>query len=83
MICSWWRSEDKNFLTKLCNRVDYFKHEKAEVKIMATLFEKYVAEERDESLKRDIKGIVKTCRKFGQSDEMAKESVLEEYPDIN
>ena len=29
---------------------------------MATLFEKYVAEERDESLKRDIKGIVKTCR---------------------
>lgn len=50
---------------------------------MATLFEKYVAEERAESLKRGIKGIVKTCRKFGQSDEMAKKSVLEEYPDIN
>lgn len=72
---------------KLCNRVEYFKHEREGVKVMATLFEQYVAEERAEerekSLKRGIKGIVKTCRKFGQSYEMAKDSVLEEYPDIS
>lgn len=49
---------------------------------MATLFEQYVAEEKAESLKRGIKGIVKTCHKFGQSYEMAKDSVQEEYPDI-
>lgn len=68
---------------KLCNRVEYFKHEREGVKVMATLFEQYVAEEKAESLKRGIKGIVKTCRKFGQSYEIAKDSVLEEYPDIS
>lgn len=67
---------------KLCNRVEYFKHEREGVKVMATLFEQYVAEEKAESLKRGIKGIVKTCRKFGQSYEIAKASALEEYPDI-
>ena len=35
---------------------------------MATLFEKYVAEERDESLKRGIKGIVKTCSTIWKED---------------
>lgn len=67
---------------KLCDRVDYFKQEKEGVKIMATLFEQYVAEERAEEQKRGIRSTVKMCRKFGQSYEMAKASVLEEYPDI-
>lgn len=71
---------------KLCDRVDYFKQEKEGVKIMATLFEQYVAEERAEERaeeqKRGIRSTVKMCRKFGQSYEMAKASVLEEYPDI-
>ena len=47
--------------------------------IMATLFEQYVAEEKTIE---GMKGIVKMCRKFGQSYEIAKASVLEEYPDI-
>lgn len=71
---------------KLCDRVDYFKQEKEGVKIMATLFEQYVAEERAEERaeeqKRGIRSTVKMCRKFGQSYEVAKASVLEEYPDI-
>ena len=33
---------------KLCSRVDYFKHEREGVKVMATLFEQYVAKERAE-----------------------------------
>lgn len=68
--------------SKLSDRVNYFKHEKEGVKIMATLFEEYVAEEKAESLKRGIQGIAKTCRKFGQSYEVAKDSALEEYPDV-
>lgn len=72
---------------KLCNRVEYFKHEREGVKVMATLFEQYVAEERAEeraeSLKRGIRSTVKMCYKFGQSYEMAKASVLEEYADVS
>lgn len=47
---------------------------------MATLFDEYVAEEK---AVEGIKGIVKMCHKFGQSYEIAKDSVLEEYPDIS
>lgn len=54
---------------------------------MATLFEQYVAEERAEeraeSLKRGIRSTVKMCYKSGQSYEMAKASVLEEYADVS
>lgn len=64
---------------KLCNRVEYFKHEREGVKVMATLFDEYVAEEK---AVEGIKGIVKMCRKFGQSYDVAKASALEEYPDI-
>lgn len=72
---------------KLCSRVDYFKHEREGVKVMATLFEQYVAkeraEERAEEQKKGIRSTVKMCHKFGQSYEIAKDSVLEEYPDIS
>lgn len=64
---------------RLCNRVDYFKHEREGVKVMATLFDEYVAEEKTVE---GIKAIVKMCHKFGQSYEIAKASALEEYPDI-
>lgn len=67
---------------KLCSRVEYFKQEREGVKVMATLFEQYVAEEKAEEQKKGIKSTVKTYRKFGQSYETAKAAVLEEYPDI-
>lgn len=67
----------------LCGRVDYFKQEKEGVKIMATLFEQYVAEERAESLKRGIKSTVKAYFKCKYSPEAAKEAVLEEYSDVS
>lgn len=67
---------------KLCSRVEYFKQEREGVKVMATLFEQYVAEERAEEQKKGIKSTVKTYRKFDQSYETAKAAVLEEYPDI-
>ncbi|MCM1219617.1 MAG: Rpn family recombination-promoting nuclease/putative transposase [Lachnospiraceae bacterium] len=72
---------------KLCGRVDYFKHEKEGVRIMATLFEKYVTEEVAEATaeeqKKGIRNIAKTYHKFNQSYEAARESALEEYPNVD
>jgi len=72
---------------KMSNRVNYFKHEKEGVKIMASLFEKYVTEERAEATveaqKKGIKSLAKLCRKFNQSHETARDSALEEYPDVD
>ena len=64
---------------KLCNRVEYFKHERKGVKIMATLFEQYVTE----SLKRGIKSTIRAYFKCKYSPEAAKEAVLEEYADVS
>ena len=72
---------------KLCNRVDYFKYEKEGVKVMTTLFEKYVneevAEERSKSLRRGIQGIIETYHKFGQDSNLAREAAIEKYPDVS
>lgn len=68
---------------KLCNRVEYFKHERKGVKIMATLFEQYVAEEKAESLKRGIKSTIRAYFKCKYSPEAAKEAILEEYADVS
>lgn len=68
---------------KLCNRVEYFKHERKGVKIMATLFEQYVAKEKAESLKRGIKSTIRAYFKCKYSPEAAKEAVLEEYADVS
>ena len=72
---------------KLCNRVDYFKYEKEGVKVMTTLFEKYVneevAEERSKSLRRGIQGIIETYHKFGQDFNLAREAAIEKYPDVS
>lgn len=68
---------------KLCNRVEYFKYERKGVKIMATLFEQYVAEEKAESLKRGIKSTIRAYFKCKYSPEAAKEAVLEEYADVS
>lgn len=68
---------------KLCNRVEYFKHERKGVKIMETLFEQYVAKEKAESLKRGIKSTIRAYFKCKYSPEAAKEAVLEEYADVS
>ena len=68
---------------KLCERVNYFKHEKEGVKIMATLFDEYVAEERAEERKKGIKNMVETYYKFSQDCFAAKEAVMEKYPDVD
>ena len=44
-------------LKKRCDNVDYYKYEKKGAKIMATLFEQYVAETRIEEEKKGIKNI--------------------------
>ncbi len=68
---------------KLCSRVDYFKHKKEGVKIMATLFEKYVAEERAEEQKKGIRNMAETYHKFKQDPALAKEAVIEKYADVD
>lgn len=49
---------------------------------MATLFDEYVAEEKAESLKRGIKNMVETYHKFSQDYSVAKEAVMDKYPDV-
>lgn len=75
---------------KLCDRVDYYKYEGKGVKIMATLFEQYVAEERMEARKetrieeekKGIKNIAEICNKFNQDISIAKEAIKEKYPNV-
>ncbi len=71
---------------KLCKRVDYFKHEKEGARIMATLFDEYVAEElaeeRAKNLTRGIKNMVETYYKFNQNYSVTREAVIEKYPDV-
>ena len=71
-----------NKFAKLCGRVNYFKHEKEGVKVMATLFDNYVAEEKAESLNRGIKNMAETYHKFGKDSMLAREAVIEKYPDV-
>ncbi|MDE7476548.1 MAG: Rpn family recombination-promoting nuclease/putative transposase [Lachnospiraceae bacterium] len=67
---------------KLCNRVDYFKYEKEGVKVMTTLFDKYVAEERAEEQKKGIRSTARAYFKCKYSSEDTREAVMEEYPDV-
>lgn len=54
---------------------------------VCTLFEEIAkdsrTEGRTEEQKRGIRSLVKMCHKFGQSCEIAKNSVIEEYPDVD
>lgn len=68
---------------KLCGRVNYFKQEKAGVKSMKTWFDNYLAEEKAEERRKGIRGIAKSCLRFRQSPETAKEAILEEYSDVD
>ncbi|MDE7201071.1 MAG: Rpn family recombination-promoting nuclease/putative transposase [Lachnospiraceae bacterium] len=80
------RGTNKKF-AKLCSRVDYFKHKKEGVKIMATLFEQYVAderaEERIEEQKKGIRNMAETYYKFKQDSALAREAVIEKYMDVD
>lgn len=80
------RGTNKKFV-KLCNRVDYFKHKKEGVKMMATLFEKYVADERAEATaeeqKKGIRNMIETYLKFKQDPTLAREAVIEKYADVD
>lgn len=72
---------------KLCGRVDYFKTKKGGIKNMKTWFDNYLEEEkaaeRAEEQKKGIRGIAKSCLRFQQSPEVAKEAILEEYSDVD
>lgn len=68
---------------KLCGRVNYFKHEKEGVRIMSSLWEKYMAEEREAGLRRGVRSMAKDYLKFKQEPEIARDAILEEYPDVD
>ena len=71
---------------KLCNRVAYYKYEREGVKIMATLFEQYVEEERIEARmeeqKKGIKNIAEIYYQFKHNASAAKKAVMEKYPSV-
>lgn len=77
--------------TKLCGRVDYFKHEKEGVRIMATLFDEYVAEyvaegraeEKAAEQKKGIRNMVEIYYKFKQDISLAREAAIEKYSDVD
>ena len=75
---------------KLCNRVAYYKYEREGVKIMATLFEQYVEEERIEARiearmeeqKKGIKNIAEIYYQFKHNASAAKKAAMEKYPSV-